>query len=149
MHWFSSEHQPLSGMKPMLPQGSGSVCFSVCIRALLGLYNFRGVGGPARLCRDQVGQPPGAHWFESCLSSPPWRLWGGSGVISAESTITHGAPALPLLVYPGLGLAEHHRGSGTVLGTGEGWKTQELPSGHSCVMETSMGRRSPIPTRLF
>ena len=111
-------------------------------RALLGLYNFRGVGGPARLCRDQVGQPPGAHWFESCLSSPPWRLWGGSGVISAESTITHGAPALPLLVYPGLGLAEHHRGSGTVLGTGEGWKTQELPSGHSCVMETSMGRRS-------
>ena len=111
-------------------------------RALLGLYNSRGVGGPARLCRDQVGQPPGVHWFESCLSSPPWRLWGGSGVISAESTITHGAPALPLLGFPGLGLAEHHGGSGTVLGAGAGWKTQELPSGHSCVMETSMGRRS-------
>ena len=71
-------------------------------RALLGLYNSWGVGGPARLCRDRVGQPPGAHRFVSCLSSLPWRLWGGSGVISAESTVTHGAPALQFLFILGL-----------------------------------------------
>ena len=29
LDWLSSEHQPLSGMKSVLPEGRGSVCFSV------------------------------------------------------------------------------------------------------------------------
>ena len=39
--------------------------------------------------------------FASCLSSLPWKSWGRSGVISAASTVTHGASALRSLI-PGL-----------------------------------------------